>query len=109
MKTSFVLASCLILMSVGVIIPVTSAQAENTNRKVINKVVPEYPRLARNMSLRGTVRLEVRVNESGNVKSVDIKGGSPILVQSAEQAVRAWKWEKAEHETTESVEIDFNP
>jgi hypothetical protein len=38
-----------------------------------------------------------------------VKGGSPVLAQSAQNAVRVWKWEKADHETTEQVECYFSP
>jgi TonB family protein len=86
------------------------AQSEQItgNRKVTNKVMPEYPRLARDMNIRGTVRLEVEVSSNGAVKSVDVKGGSPVLAQSAQNAVRSWRWEKTDHETIELVEINFN-
>ena len=86
------------------------AQSEQVSgdRKVLNKVTPEYPRLARNMNLHGTVRLEVAVSSNGTVKSIDVKGGSPVLAQSAQFAVREWRWEKADHETTQLVEINFN-
>jgi len=81
----------------------------DTNRKVVSRITPEYPRLARDLNLRGTVRLEVSVTGNGTVKSIDVKGGSPVLAQSAQTAVRAWRWEKSDHETTELVEINFNP
>jgi outer membrane biosynthesis protein TonB len=38
-------------------------------RKVINKVVPVYPKIARTMNLSGTVKLEVLVQANGSVKS----------------------------------------
>src|SRR5579864_358670 len=81
----------------------------NENRKVINKVVPMYPVLARHMNLMGTVRLAVLVSADGNVKSIQVKGGSPLLVQSAQDAVHNWRWEKADHESTELIEFHFNP
>jgi outer membrane biosynthesis protein TonB len=43
------------------------------------------------------------------VKSIDIKGGHPILAQAAQKAVYSWKWEPAPHETTELLEVKFNP
>jgi TonB family protein len=100
----FLLAALFLPLSFG------CAQSEQVsgNRKVMNKVIPEYPRLARDMNIRGTVRLEVAVNSNGAVKSVDVKGGSPVLAQSAQNAVRGWRWEKTDHETTELVEINFN-
>jgi outer membrane biosynthesis protein TonB len=78
-------------------------------RKVVNKVVPVYPQTARTMNLRGTVKLEVLVQASGSAKFIQVKGGNPLLVQSAQSAVHAWKWEKADHETTEQLEFHFNP
>ena|SRR5712692_7543307 len=78
-------------------------------RKITNKVVPAYPQIARSMNLSGTVKLEVLVQASGSFKSAQVKGGNPLLAQSAQSAVREWKWEKADHETTELVEFHFNP
>jgi outer membrane biosynthesis protein TonB len=61
------------------------------------------------MRLRGTVKLEVLVLASGKVKSIQVKGGNAVLVQSAESAVRECRWEKADHDTTEQVEFTFSP
>jgi TonB family protein len=80
-----------------------------SGRKVVNKVVPVYPQMARTMRLSGTVKLEVLVQATGGTKSIQVKGGNPLLAQSAEIAVHAWKWEKADHETTEQVEFHFTP
>jgi TonB family protein len=78
-------------------------------RKVINKVVPIYPQMARSMNLAGTVKLEVLVQPNGSVKLIQVKGGNPLLAESAQSAVHGWKWEKADHDTTELVEFHFNP
>jgi TonB family protein len=78
-------------------------------RKVVVRVEPVYPSLARTLKLRGTVKLEVLVQPNGGVKSAEVKGGNPILAQSAQNAVRGWKWEKADHQTTEQVECYFSP
>jgi TonB family protein len=78
-------------------------------RKIINKVVPGYPSMARTMNLSGTVRLEALVLANGNVKSIQVKGGNPLLAQAAQNAVREWKWAKAESESTELLEFRFKP
>ncbi|HZP16620.1 MAG TPA: energy transducer TonB [Terriglobales bacterium] len=87
------------------------AQADGTvsARKVVSKVTPAYPRLARTMNLSGAVRVEVLVSANGTVKSVEVKGGNPVLAQAAQDAVRQFKWEKTDHETTELVEFNFTP
>ena len=88
----------------------TAQSADNPSvRKVINKVVPAYPNMARSLNLSGTVRLEALVLANGKVKSIEVKGGNPLLAQAAQNAVREWRWAKAEHESTETVEFKFMP
>jgi hypothetical protein len=43
------------------------------------------------------------------VESVQVVGGNPVLAKSAQSAVRAWRWENGEHDTTERVEVQFHP
>lgn len=101
----------LILSFAWIVVPSqTDAQvATESTRKVVNRVVPAYPVMARTMNLKGNVKVEVVVGPSGAVKSVEVKGGHPVLAKSAENAVFKWKWESAERETRELVEIKFNP
>jgi TonB family protein len=87
-----------------------SQQDEIQNkRKVVSRVAPEYPRLARAVNLRGIVKVEALVSSGGTVKNVNVKGGHPLLAQAAVDAVRQWKWEPAAHESTESVELQLEP
>ena len=65
--------------------------------------------MARTMNLKGNVKVEAVVAPNGAVKSVEIRGGHPVLAKSAENAVSKWKWASAPKETRELVEIKFNP
>ncbi|MGC2477935.1 MAG: energy transducer TonB [Candidatus Sulfotelmatobacter sp.] len=85
------------------------SSSQDAVRKVINKTAPQYPSLARSMNIHGVVKLEALVEPNGNVKSVDVKGGHPLLTQSAVTAVGHWKFEPAPHETKELIEIKFEP
>ena len=78
-------------------------------RRIVNRVAPEYPRTARDMNLGGIVRVEAVVATNGCVKSVEIRGGHPLLAVAAMGAVSKWKWEPATHETREPVELKFSP
>ncbi len=80
-----------------------------TIRKVVNRVVPQYPELARTMNLRGTVRVDALVLPNGSVKSVEVRGGHPVLAQAAENAIRKWRWQPAKTETREPIEVKFDP
>lgn len=86
-----------------------SALAQNElSRKVKTKVPAAYPELARRMNIRGTVRLLVVVSPNGNVKDSRVVGGNPILVNSAQDALRKWKFETAPDESTGVVEFRFD-
>ena len=76
-------------------------------RKITNKVTPSYPEVARRMNISGSVRLEIEVAPSGNVKNVKALGGHPLLIEAAVTAVKQWKYE-AGGESTIQVEIKFN-
>ena len=87
-----------------------SAQQDQTSsRKVLTRVEPEYPRLARSMHLGGTVKVEALVAPNGTVRTVSIRGGPPVLTTAAADAVRRWKWAPAAHESYEPVELKFKP
>lgn len=88
---------------------ISAQEAVSADRKVVVKVQPQYPGLARAMKIQGNVRADVVVEPSGKVKSVDVKGGHPLLAQSAQDALREWKWEPAAHETHQTVELKFAP
>ena len=104
------------LLGFSMVSPAFSADAPDaqsaesqSGRKVVNRVVPVYPTIARTMQLSGTVKLQALVLSNGTVKKVEVKGGNPLLGQAAQNAVREWKWAKAEHDSTETVEFQFKP
>jgi len=85
------------------------SQPESDNgRKVVRKVQPKYPAMARRINLVGTVKLVADVASDGTVKKVNPVGGSPLLVQAAESAIFQWKF-AAGGESKETVEFHFTP
>jgi TonB family protein len=107
----FIAAAVLMLFGLLVSAPPSLAQQEQTEsaRKIVSRVMPQYPEMARNMNLRGSVKVEALVKPNGVVKSVDVKGGHPILVRAAQEAISRWKWEPTAHETREPIEVKFDP
>ncbi len=76
-------------------------------RKILLRVSPQFPSLARSMNIQGVVKADVLVAPNGTPKSVEVKGGHPLFVQSAQNALREWKWEPGPRETHEVVELQF--
>ena len=68
-----------------------------------------YPPLARTLNLRGTVRVRVTVSPGGDPLHTEELGGSPVLVKAASNAVSKAKWEPAQVESKEIIEIKFLP
>jgi outer membrane biosynthesis protein TonB len=60
------------------------------------------------MNLGGTVKVIAVVGPDGSVKRVEPVGGSPLLVQAAQNAVTQWKF-AAGVESRETVELHFTP
>jgi TonB family protein len=110
-RKSFTSAALWLVFWTALIAPTLSfAQQEETPaRKVVSRVVPTYPDMARTMNLKGSVRLDALVAPNGTVKTVQIRGGHPVLAQAAESAIRKWKWQPAAHETLEPIEFKFDP
>ncbi|HSA92360.1 MAG TPA: energy transducer TonB [Terriglobales bacterium] len=82
---------------------------EDSGRKVKTRVQPTYPAIARKMNVAGSVKVEVVVAPSGEIKSTKVIGGHPLLVNAAVDALKQWKYEAAGEETTTIVEFRFNP
>jgi protein TonB len=60
--------------------------------KVVHRVQPEYPPLARTARVSGVVILDVTVNDEGEVSEIRVLSGHPLLQQAALDAVRQWKY-----------------
>ncbi len=60
--------------------------------KVIRKVNPTYPPIARQARIQGVVRLEAIIAKDGSIQNLRVIQGHPLLVQSALQAVRQWRY-----------------
>ena len=58
----------------------------------ISRPRPIYPPLARQARIQGTVRLEAEISKMGTIESLKVISGHPLLVQSALDAVRQWRY-----------------
>ncbi len=110
MQTRYVLV--LLLLCSFCFGPAGTAQGQQTStesgRKILRKMPPDYPEIARKMNLGGTVKVVAVVAADGDVKSVEPKGGSPILLKAAEDAVAKWKFASG-GESKETIEFHFAP
>ena len=90
------------------------AQSTLEQLKVIKRVAPVYPPVARQRLLSATVVVEATVNAEGKVSEVRMISGSPIFRESAIDAVKQWIYQPAklngqpiEQKTT--IQLSFKP
>jgi protein TonB len=84
-------------------------EQNHAERKVINRIAPVYPALAKRMHVSGVVKLEVVIRANGEVKSTSALGGNPVLIEAAVSAVQKWKFESAHEESSETIQLVFPP
>jgi protein TonB len=61
--------------------------------KLIKRVEPTYPPLARQTRISGTVRLHAIIGKDGAVQEVEVVSGHPLLLQAAMNAVKQWVYQ----------------
>jgi protein TonB len=93
-----------LLGGVGTAVPPPTPQPQPTKRIVrvgsglkaprqTYNLDPEYPPLARETHIQGTVVVEAVIDEHGNVVQARVVSGHPLLVGAALKAVQQWKYE----------------
>jgi protein TonB len=61
--------------------------------RLISQPKPIYPPLAKQARISGTVRLHAVIAKDGTVQQLEMVSGHPLLVQSALDAVRQWRYQ----------------
>jgi len=60
--------------------------------RLIRKVQPEYPSLARSARVQGSVILAAIISKDGTMENLKLISGHPMLVQAAISAVSQWRY-----------------
>ncbi len=83
--------------------------------RIINRIQPIYPPLARQTRISGTVRLHAIIGKDGTIQQLEVLSGHPLLQQAALDAVRQWRYqptllngEPVEVDTTIDVIFSLN-
>jgi len=59
---------------------------------LIRKVLPEYPLIAKQLRVQGSVILTAMIGKDGRVERVQFVSGPPLLVLPAKRAVEQWQY-----------------
>ena len=66
--------------------------SSNTEQAVTRSVEPNYPLLARQMKVQGSVVLQALIRADGNIQDLHVLSGPAILSAAAQEAVRQWRF-----------------
>jgi protein TonB len=90
----------------------TSVSPDTASGMVIRSVQPEYPMLARQMRVQGSVILQALISRDGMIQDLRVLSGPPILASAAQEAVRQWHFKPhyvgaQPVETRASITVNF--
>ena len=82
--------------------------------KITYKVAPQYPLLAKQARIQGTVRYTVLISKDGSIRLMDVVSGHPLLVEAATAAVQQWQYSPTlldgePVEVMTSIDVNFTP
>jgi protein TonB len=61
--------------------------------KLVRQPKPVYPPLAKQARIQGTVRFNAVIGKDGSIQNLTLVSGHPLLVPSAQEAVRQWQYQ----------------
>ncbi len=86
-----------------------------TEGRLIQKIAPAYPTIARAARIQGEVVLTAIISRTGEIQNLTLVSGHPMLVPAAIQAVKQWRYrpfllngEPVEVETTITVTFQLS-
>jgi len=83
-------------------------EGNGAQRRLITRVEPDYPDTLKRLNIGGTVRLQLTIGPRGNVETVEVLGGNPILGEAAVAAVRQWVYTASRSRTVAELSIPFD-
>lgn len=87
--------------------PSPEVSKEILNEAATSLPKPVYPKAAKAVRASGEVKIEVEVDEKGNVTSAKSVSGHPLLRQAAEQAAKQAKFKPSKEKITGIIVYNF--
>lgn len=72
--------------------PLAPQPGDSTKLEILKSERARYPLQAEEKGIQGQVLLKFHISESGDVESVDVISGHPVLIPAAVDAAKKWKF-----------------
>lgn len=60
--------------------------------RLIHKVAPVYPSIAKQAGVSGVVKIEAIIARDGTIRKLEVHSGHPLLIKPAMDAVKQWRY-----------------
>ena len=88
-----------------VLVPKIRLSSGVTEGMLLRQVRPQYPSLARQARIQGTVVLQAVIGKDGRIENLQLVSGQPMLSQAAIDAVKHWLY-RPYYLNNQPVEVD---
>jgi TonB family protein len=75
------------------VMPQLKVPADEMEKRIVHKFLPEYPQAAKRAGMQGAVVLDAIVGPQGSVERLEQISGPDTLAQAAMEAVRWWRYQ----------------
>ena len=89
----------------SVAVPKVRLSSGVTQGMLLRQVKPQYPPLARQARMQGTVVLQALIGKDGTIENLRVVSGHPMLSQAAIDAVKQWLY-RPYYLNNQPVEVD---
>ena len=72
--------------------PRPARQSVMMEGNLIHKVEPQYPAIAKQIHIEGTVIVKAVISREGVITHEEAESGHPLLIRAALEAVRQWRY-----------------
>jgi len=120
----YLLLSCLLLVWTGPLLALPQGEEASEKKEpkeatirlkdsskakteIVKMVKPAYPPEAKKKGIQGLVRIDLTVNEKGEVVKAVVKSGPEALREAALTAVRQWQYKPVGKEFIVTVDVNF--
>jgi len=87
---------------------VKKISTEEAMSALVSKVAPEYPPLAKQLKLSGSVEVQANIDEDGTVGDVATVSGNPVLAKAVVEAVKKWKFKPFKSKVSSNFSVQFH-
>jgi TonB family protein len=106
--------AALVIFCAVLIVFSSSSLARNINESlseptVVAAVASVLPPIARQARVESDVKVEVKIDEKGNVQSAKVISGHPLVSKASETAAKKWKFSPLDQKTSvRTVQLTFS-